>query len=417
MVMAMKRPSAKVKKEPATPKRRRHQAPEPDQAAESEEPGMAVEEAEPAEAEVEPGEAEVEPGEAEEEQAEPDKADETEPVKAAKVPPKAKGKAKAKAKGLPAPSKAAWNDMAYSIKKLAKAGKPGMAEAWQKASSGSQQQKREFYYNIFLLDPEQSSKQVHKESLERLTVSQKTIKGWMTATEIGKLDGLDPSDPDFKVLCAAACEGLKEREHENPNLAKRGMKQYYYEKVLAKEEVKANESLTKAKQEVEIEDVQDFAKAEQALMAVPESNQVVLGKKSLRKAVENEAEYKEATPEEAYKQAYLSLSKAVKAFSSSLDKLLVLKEALNNKNAAEPSAQLEASLNELKNLQQVHEDLKSQWVIQMGSFTPTVDATNASDGKLTKKLESLKDSVEKKHKELSKAVNPHKLWAKNAGLV
>ena len=140
--------------------------------------------------------------------------------------------------------------MAYTIKKLAKAGKPDMAEAWKKASSAGQQQKREFYYNIFLLDPEQSSKQVHKESLEKLTVSQKTIKGWMTAAQIGKLDGLDPMDSDFKTLSQAACEGLKERDHENPNLAKLGMKQYWYEKALAKEEVKANESLTKAKQKV-----------------------------------------------------------------------------------------------------------------------------------------------------------------------
>ena len=101
---------------------------------------------------------------------------------------------------------------------------------------------------------------------------------------------------------------MKERDHENPNLAKRGLKQYYYEKVLAKEELKANQSLTKAKQALEIEDVQDFAKAEQALMAAPESNQVVLGKKSLKKAVENEGDGQEANPEE------VSPSKAVKGF-------------------------------------------------------------------------------------------------------
>ena len=168
---------------------------------------------------------------------------------------------------------------------------------------------------------------------------------------------------------------MKERDHENPNLAKRGLKQYYYEKVLAKEELKANQSLTKAKQALEIEDVQDFAKAEQALMAAPESNQVVLGKKSLKKAVENEGDGQEANPEEVYKQAYLSPSKAVKAFSSTLDKLLVLKEALNNKHAAEPSEQLEARLKELKSLQKLHEENKSKWVTQIGAFTPSVDGS------------------------------------------
>ena len=416
----MKRPASVVKRERPTPEKKRSNGAEHEQA--ETEPEQAVNETtepeEATESQTEPAEAEEEnAAEAEEENAaEPEKAREleeaAEPAKAA-----GKAKAKAKAKGLPAPSKAAWNEMAYSIKKLAKAGKPEMAEAWQKASSGSQQHKREFYYNIFLLDPEQSSKQVHKESLEKLTISQKTVKGWMTATEVGKLDGLDPMDSDFKTLCKAACEGLKERDHENPNLAKLGLKQYWYEKVLAKEEVKANESLTKAKQAVEIEDVTDFVKAEQALMAAPESNQVVLGKKSQKKAVGNEADDKESKPEEVYKQAYLSLSKAVKAFSSTLDKLLVLKEALNNKHSAEPSAQLEASLKELKSLQKLHEDLKSKWVTQMGCFTPTVDASSASDGKLTKKVLILKDNVEKNQKDLSKALNPHKLWAKNAGLI
>lgn len=152
-------------------------------------------------------------------------------------------------------------------------------------------------------------------------------------------------------------------------------------------------------------------------MAAPESNQVVLGKKSLKKAVENEGDDQEANPEEVYKQAYLSLSKAVKAFSSTLDKLLVLKEALNNKHAAEPSEQLEASLKELKSLQKLHEENKSKWVTQIGAFTPSVDGSSASDGKLTKKLQILKDNVEKNYKDLSKALNPHKLWAKNAGLV
>ena len=393
----MKRPAAVVKQEKPTPKKpRTKDKPEKAEA----EPGKAVSET-------------SEPPQAEEEDvAEPEKAKEKEPVK-----PAGKAKAKAKCTGLPPPSKGAWNEMAYTIKKLAKAGKPDMAEAWKKACSGGQQQKREFYYNIFLLDPEQSSKQVHKESLEKLTVSQKTIKGWMTAAQIGKLDGLDPMDPDFKTLSQAACEGLKERDHENPNLAKLGMKQYWYEKALAKEEVKANESLTKAKQKVEIEDEKDFAKAEQALMAAPESNQVVLGKKSQKKAVGNEEEDLESKPEELYKQAYLSLSKAMKTFSNTLDKLLVLKEALNKKHSADPSAQLEASLNELKSLQKLHENSKSKWVAQIGSFTPTVDASSASDGILTKKLKTFRDNVEEKQKELTKSLSPHKLWARNAGLV
>ena len=68
-------------------------------------------------------------------------------------------------------------------------------------------------------------------------------------------------------------------------------------------------------------------------------------------------------------------------------------------------------------MQKLHENYKSKWVAQMGSFTPTVDASSASDGILTKKLKTFRESVEEKQKELTKSLSPHKLWARNAGLV
>ena len=107
--------------------------------------------------EQEPAKAELgtEPGEADSQQVadqEPAKAapaSGSKPEKA--LPAMATEKAKAKAKALPAPSKAQWNDVHYTMKKLEKAGKMDLPEKWKKACLGGHQCKREFYYHTFLL--------------------------------------------------------------------------------------------------------------------------------------------------------------------------------------------------------------------------------------------------------------------------
>lgn len=56
---------------------------------------------------------------------------------------------------------------------------------------------------MFLLDPV-VSKKVHKESLERNALQ--VTKGWMTAGQIAKLEGADPSNPNWDSLCKARFE-------------------------------------------------------------------------------------------------------------------------------------------------------------------------------------------------------------------
>ena len=72
---------------------------------------------------------------------------------------------------------------------------------------------------------------------------------------------------------------------------------------------------------------------------------------------------------------------AVKTFSSSVDKLLVLKETLANKDAAEHGRQLTASLEELQSLQKQNEDLKGNWVSKLAALPSSVSPSAASDGK------------------------------------
>ena len=171
---------------------------------------------------------------------------------------------------LPPPSKAAWNDLKHQCTTLAKKGKSHLQKAWQEAQSQGQIAKRDFYYNIFLLDPDVAHKQVHKESLQRHTEESTVEKGWMTKWKVGKLEGADPSLPNFESLCDLAVKGFPERRHENEAWAEAGVKQYYFETEVSHLEKLSHESLTKASQQVggEALNDQDFERVEAHLQDV-----------------------------------------------------------------------------------------------------------------------------------------------------
>lgn len=58
----------------------------------------------------------------------------------------------------------------------------------------------------------------------------------------------------FEKLCTAACEGLPERDHGVAAWAKKGLKQDYFEKTGPVKEKQSSESLTVAKQSLEMDD-------------------------------------------------------------------------------------------------------------------------------------------------------------------
>eukprot|EP00435_Cladocopium_sp_Y103_P037955 s3731_g10.t1 len=189
---------------------------------------------------------------------------------------------------LPAPGKEAWKDVHAQCTKLAKQGDNRLRSAWEKAKeAGTQKAKKEFYYNVFLLDPSVAKKAIHKESLERLKEKETVARGWLTKYQIAKLQGADPQDPEFPLLADLAVEGLEERQHEVSAWASKGMKQHRVCKEMMSESTREKESLTKAKQEVDELSQEDFQRAEQALMAVPETRQISIGGK--RKPQEQKA--------------------------------------------------------------------------------------------------------------------------------
>ena len=409
-----KRPAANVKSEPLSPtKKKKHAVPE--EGKEAEEATNSMPEQGTMSEEDTAGASVPEAGMAEGSVAAPTPV----PAQGSVPAPKAKAaaaKTMAKPAGeLPAPSKDAWKDVHAQCTKLAKQGDNRLRSAWEKAKeAGTQRAKREFYYNVFLLDPSVSKKSIHKESLERLQEKETVARGWLTKYQIAKLQGADPQDPEFKELADLAVQGLEERDHEVSAWAKKGMKQYRVCKEMMAEFSKSKESLTKAKQEVDEVAQEDFERAEQALMAVPETRQVTIGgqkKPEEQKAVEaGEA----PTVTEEYKEAYKSLKKAVALLSTSLDKVCLLME---NMKAATQTPQLKQSCKELEKLIGDYTKTKSDWQKKLGSLKESLEDSSPEQGKkFVEKVKSLKKACDDDCKGLQKAVGPHKLWAKNHGL-
>ena len=112
--------------------------------------------------------------------------------------------------------------MRYQLQSLKKAWKgESLLSQWANCGS-SQQEKREFYYTVFLLDPNVSKKEPHKQSLQKVTSLNKALERWMTKWEVAKLEGADPAQPDFEALADVAAQDLPERDHENQAWEKQG---------------------------------------------------------------------------------------------------------------------------------------------------------------------------------------------------
>ena len=162
-----------------------------------------------------------------------------------------------------------------SLEKAKKA--PHLMEAWK--GKRTQAEKRQFYYEVFLLDPLVSQKSVHKEASQKNYSLQRQVEGWMTKWEIGKLEGADPCMPNFQDLCEAACKGLPERDHKAKAWAEKGIKQYQYSKKLHKENNVEDASLVKAEQSVQQLEQDAFQQVEEALKLVPTIMPVTIGGK------------------------------------------------------------------------------------------------------------------------------------------
>lgn len=333
------------------------------------------------------------------------------PAKRAKDSKPEKGKETDK---LPAPSKKAWQDARYQMLELQKKGKGSLKKAFEVCKS--QEQKREFYYNVFLLSPDVAKKEVHKESLQKAATVSGSEEGWLTKWDVAKKEGVHESHPDFDALANDAVKGLQERDHENPLWAAKGIKQYYYYGNLMTQKVHTNESLTKAKQTVDDLDDDHFSKVESALR-VDQPQQLTVGRKVPKPLPAPPPEPEQGTDLGLeFKKAYQGLKKAFSSLSSGLDKLQMFRASLCK---AEKN-QLLVPPNVLQSVQKTIEewtDEKEKWmdkVMNQHSSMPEVEPEEGAT--LIQKMEEDKKGTEDYMKAANKKVGPSKLWARNEGI-
>ena len=251
---------------------------------------------------------------------------------------KAKAKAKPKAQPeegtLPPVPKQAWMDVRYQLACLEKAGNSSLKKSFQTCQS--QQAKRRWYYNIFLLDPAISKKEVHKESMEKASTENTVSRGWITKWKVGELEGANPQAPDFEELCDGAVEGLEWKEHRNQSWRRKGVKLYWYEGQGMEVEKVKNQPLTKSSRVWSL--MQTTLQRWKAALQ-PGEGQLVLGNKSSGSRGSGDPPKPKPgdglhvpTPEEVEAEArrLASLKKAIQTLSSSVDQRAVLKGSLSS---------------------------------------------------------------------------------------
>ena len=249
---------------------------------------------------------------------------------------------------------------------------------------------------------------MHKESLQRHTEESTVEKGWMTKWKVGKLEGADPSLPNFESLCDLAVKGLPERRHENEAWAEAGVKQYYFEKEVSHQEKLSHESLTKASQQVggEALNDQDFERVEAHLQVTGPPQRMLLGSASSSAKGASKKSLEEAYAEHLEKCKHLEGE-----CNKALGKLESLTEAFKLENGKNPTAQLEASKTELESLQESFTKTKEGYQQRILVY-PEKAETPVNDADV-KKLEELTKEMEAELKSLKKAMGPHKMWASN----
>ena len=147
-------------------------------------------------------------------------------VSLVKAEPGVAAKAKVKSEPLPPIPKPDAVAMAKKLKRLAEKGESDLPDMYKKCKA--QQEKRDFFYNTYSLDPSVSSKGVQKLDEDMQTRKSTEKPGWYTKEQVAESKGILSSNPRFVELCDASVAGLKERPHEDPALAALDVKQYRY---------------------------------------------------------------------------------------------------------------------------------------------------------------------------------------------
>lgn len=343
------------------------------------------------------------------------KAAERTPVKAEPKSPAAP-KASTAPKDLPRIPQSEAKKMHQKLKTLKQKGDSSLADKYDKCAS--QAEKRNFYYNVYMLDPSVSAKAVLKKDIDMQGTVTTEQEGWWTQDQICGHKGVLPHNPAYKELAVAAVAGLEERPHEDPELAKLGLKQYKFCVVEHKAKSKKMQGL-ELKESVAEVDTDDFHAMRLAVSGG--TKQVMIGTKKDKEALKDREKDKDAESEQGeeepladqYKTAYKKAKAALNSLSSELSGLEVVEGKLaevegHDKMKVAYKEQLEASMELLQ-------DAKQDALKRFKAFPGKADSEDGA--KTEKDLEKVKELTEKcvaELKKVKKATSAIKKWVENA---
>ncbi|CAE7245236.1 unnamed protein product [Symbiodinium sp. CCMP2592] len=319
--------------------------------------------------------------------AEPQSPAKAPPVKLELVSPKKgaspKRAATAAAKAHPKIGHSEAKKMNQKLKALAKAGK-----------------------TVYLLDPEISERRVAKTDVQAEEDRDDTQKGWFTDDEIAGFKGIFPHSSDYSSLKKACVQDLLEREHEDENLAKLGIKQYYFE------HCKTFSSSSKTRElqlEENVGDVsqEDFEEIRKKLKGAATQKMI---SKSQSGRLPGEGKDKEAEVridhEQNYKDQRKKLTGQLTQVSTELATVELLKVSLDHKKhkmatvVLEQVAELEGKLYSLYSCKKEVMDSQHKFPKQ-----PEKDHEE-----LASKLAEVVASISEKLKPLKRELSSHKKW-------
>ena len=321
---------------------------------------------------------------------------------------------KASRGNLPSIPKDEAKKMNYKVKALAAKGDTQLLEKLQ--SCKSQMEKRDFFYNIYMLDPKVSEKKVKKrdveEDIERVTEKE----GWWTAEVIAEWKGIKPGCSNYEAKVQAAVEGLPERKHKDKALAKLGVMEYEYTHIDQDRQVK-KAKLLELDEEVADVGQEDFNSMRAALHKGSGqkmiSNKASGSQPNKPKAGLNKAQEVDVEVEVDWVQNYKDQYKKCKGLLSSVAAEIHSLEVQKGKVAAMPDTEemkgpLERQLGALSTeLQQKKRDF-----LQKQLNLPKEVPKDQAEAK-SKDLNSFCESMQEYMKQFRKEFAKHKKFVEN----
>ena len=229
--------------------------------------------------------------------------------------------------------------MHSKLKTLARAGRDGLQKAYNQCRT--HKEKRVFFYDKYLLDPEVSEKTVLKKDTQESVVTEDNIDDWFAAEQVAKFKGIEPGVENFKELVKASVKDLPERDYEDENLAALGLKQYHYQTTKTKTQTLKRKGLELQEQVGEVS-TEDFTDMRAAMN--PSTGQRMIGSSSSKQQKQigdRESSLQKATElnlEVNWTQAYKDNQKKCKSSLGSMAAELHNCDTLLGKIAALPDA-------------------------------------------------------------------------------